>query len=133
MIACGEHTGLDWQDAILPEAPTAPDTLQQAGLTLGFLNGLILRTLYTRGSQLGLDLARQLHLPFKVIEESLRFLKEEKCVEVAGGDLIGRVSYRFNLTELGRRRAQESMKLCAMSARPRCPLKTMSSKRIASL
>ena len=62
---------------------------------------------------LGLDLARLLCLPFKVIEESLGFLKDEKCLEVAGGDLIGRVSYRFNLTELGRRRAQEAMKLCA--------------------
>src|SRR5207244_7444864 len=43
----------------------------------------------------------------------LRFLKDEKCIEVLGGDLIGRVSYRFNLTELGRRRAQDAMKLCA--------------------
>ena len=56
---------------------------------------------------LGLDLARFICLPFKVIEESLSFLKDEKCVEVAGGDLIGRVSYRFNLTELGRRRARK--------------------------
>jgi hypothetical protein len=52
-------------------------------------------------------------LPFKVIEESLRFLKDEKCLEVAGGDLIGRVSYRYNLTELGRRRAQDALTLCA--------------------
>ena len=52
-------------------------------------------------------------LPFKVIEDALRFLKDEKCVEVAGGDLIGRVSYRFNLTELGRCRAQDALKMCA--------------------
>ena len=32
---------------------------------------------------------------------------------MTGGDLIGRVSYRFNLTELGRRRAQDAMKQCA--------------------
>src|SRR5204863_3734576 len=49
----------------------------------------------------------------KVMEEPLRFLKDEKCIEVAGGDLIGRVSYKFTLTELGRRRAQEAMKSCA--------------------
>src|SRR5215468_4914047 len=105
--------GVDWDGAGLPEAPSAPDTLQEAGLTLSFLNDLCLRTLYVRGSQLGLDLARFLCLPFKVLEEALRFLKDEKCIEVAGGDLIGRVSYRFNLTDLGRRRAQESMKGCA--------------------
>jgi predicted ATPase with chaperone activity len=34
-------------------------------------------------------------------------------VEVLGGDLIGRISYRFNLTELGRRRSQDALKQCA--------------------
>jgi predicted ATPase with chaperone activity len=104
---------MEWDAGVLPEAPTAPETLQQAGLTLGFLNDLLLRTLYTRGSLLGLDLSRFLRLPFKIIEDGLRFLKDEKCVEVTGGDLIGRVSYRFTLTELGRRRAQDAMSLCA--------------------
>jgi predicted ATPase with chaperone activity len=103
---------IDWEGAGAPEAPTAPESLKQAGLNLSFLNDLLMRTLYTRGAMLGLDLARFTCLPFKVIEESLKFMKEEKCVEVTGGDLIGRVSYRFNLTELGRRRAQEAMKLC---------------------
>src|SRR5947209_13725977 len=108
-----KQAGLEWEGAGLPEAPSAPESLQESGLTLGFLNDLILRTLYTRGIMLGLDLARFLCLPFKVIEESLAFLKDEKCLEVNGGDLIGRISYRFTLTELGRHRAQDAMKLCA--------------------
>jgi predicted ATPase with chaperone activity len=107
------QNSLDWDAGGLPEAPSAPENLQQTGLTLGFLNELILRTLYTRGGMLGLDLAKLLCLPFKVIEESLHFLKNEKCLEVLGGDLIGRISYRFNLTELGRRRAQDAMEQCA--------------------
>lgn len=104
---------MEWEGAELPEAPSSPDTLQQAGLSIGFLNDLILRTLYTSGAMLGLDLSRALCLPFKVIEEALKFLKDEKCIEVTGGDLIGRVSYRFNLTELGRRRAHDAMRMCA--------------------
>jgi predicted ATPase with chaperone activity len=113
MINTAKPAGMEWEGAELPEAPSAPETLQESGLSLSLLNDLILRTLYTRGGMLGLDLARLLCLPFKVIEEPLRFLKDEKCLEVVGGDLIGRVSYKFNLTELGRRRAQEAMKLCA--------------------
>src|SRR3954452_11436487 len=109
----GSMGSLEWDGGAMPEAPSAPETLQQTGLTLGFLNDLILRTLYTRGSLPGLDLARLMCLPFKVVEESLEFLKRDKCLEVTGGDLIGRVSYRFTLTELGRRRAQDSMKSCA--------------------
>lgn len=108
-----KNINLEWEGAGLPEAPTAPDSLKEAGLSLAFLTDLILRTLYTRGGMLGLDLARFLCLPFKVIEEALKFLKDEKALEVAGGDLIGRVSYRFNLTDLGRTRAQESMTMCA--------------------
>src|SRR5437588_375685 len=113
MVSSAKQVGLDWEGPGMPEAPTAPETLQEAGLSLGFLNDLILRTLYTRGGMLGLDLARMLCLPFKVVEESLEFLKRDKCLEVLGGDLIGRVSYRFNLTELGRRRAQDAMRMCA--------------------
>jgi predicted ATPase with chaperone activity len=113
MVTMQRHNGVEWEGATLPEAPAAPETLLEAGLTLPFLNDLILRMLYTRGALLGLDLARYLCLPFKVIEESLEFLKDDKLIEVTGGDLIGRVSYRFNLTELGRKRAQEAMLHCA--------------------
>jgi predicted ATPase with chaperone activity len=113
MIRTEKQANLDWEDTGIAEAPTAPENLKEAGLTLGFLNDLIMRTLYTRGVMLGLDLARFLCLPFKVIEESLTFLKDEKCLEINGGDLIGRISYRFSLTELGRHRAQDAMKLCA--------------------
>jgi predicted ATPase with chaperone activity len=104
---------MDWDNGMAPEAPSAPETLQQTGLTLGFLSDLILRILYMRGGMLGLDLSRLLCLPFKIVEEALNFLKNEKCIEVLGGDLIGRISYRFNLTELGRRRAQEALEQCA--------------------
>jgi len=113
MVMNSKSANLEWEGAGLPEAPSAPENLKEAGLTLSFLNDLMLRILYVRGGMLGLELARYLCLPFKVIEDSLKFLKDEKCLEVAGGDLIGRVSYKFNLTELGRRRAQDAMKQCA--------------------
>jgi len=108
-----KEVGLEWEGVGLPEAPSAPQSLKEAGLSLQLVNELILRTMYNHGAMLGLDLSRFLCLPFRVIEEPLRFLKDEKCVEVTGGDLIGRVSYRFNLTELGRKRAQEAVKKCA--------------------
>src|SRR5438309_1379935 len=113
---------IDWDEGSAPEAPSAPENLAQTGLNTGFLNDLILKTLYAQGGLLGLDLARLLRLPFKVIEESLGFLKQEKAIEVLGGDLIGRISYRFNLTDLGRRRAQEAMKMCAYCGAAPVPL-----------
>src|SRR4051812_13380947 len=113
---------MDWDAAHAPEAPSAPETLQQTGLTAGYINDAILKMLYNRGALLGLDIAKLMCLPFKVIEESLDFLKRDKCIEVLGGDLIGRVSYRFNLTELGRRRAQDAVKMCAYAGPAPVPL-----------
>src|SRR5947208_12968093 len=109
----GSLSSMEWDAGGMPEAPSAPETLQQTGLTLGFLNDLILRTLYTRGGMLGLDLSRLMCLPFKVVEESLEFLKRDKCLEVLGGDLIGRVSYRCKRPQIGRRRSQDAMRMCA--------------------
>ncbi|MCX7699644.1 MAG: ATPase [Gemmataceae bacterium] len=103
----------DLESLGVPEAPVAPETLKEAGLTPGFVNDMLLRTLYARGAMLGRDLAQFLCLPFKVIRDCLKFLKDEKCIEVSGGDLVGEVSYRFNLTDLGRQRAHEATRQCA--------------------
>src|SRR5215218_948464 len=54
-------------DASAPEAPTPPESLREAGLTLAFLNDLILKALYLRGSMLGRDLGQFMCLPFKVV------------------------------------------------------------------
>jgi len=109
-------------DATAPEAPTPPESLKEAGLTLAFLNDLILKALYLRGTMLGRDLGQFLCLPFKVVKESLKFLKDEKNIEVMGGDLVGEVSYKFSLTDLGRRRSQEAMEMCAYCGPAPVPL-----------
>ena len=96
-----------------PGSTASPESLKEAGLSPGFLCDMLLRTLYTRGPMLGRDLAQFLCLPFKVIREPLRFLKDEKCIQVDGGDLVGEVSYKFSLTDLGRKRAQDAMEQCA--------------------
>lgn len=107
------HAVAEWEPNPAPEAPTAPDTLAEAGLTAGFVGDMILRALYSRGAMLGRDVARLLCLPFKVVRDPLKFLKDEKCIQVDGGDLVGEVSYKFSLTDLGRKRAQEAMEQCA--------------------
>ena len=99
-------------DAPAALAPPAPLTLRQTGLSLGTISDLILKQLYLQGNLLGIQFARQLRLPFTVVEEGLKFLKDDKCIEVASGDLVGPVSYRFNLTDLGRKRAREAFEQC---------------------
>ncbi len=112
-MSLARHAVADWDSNPAPEAPTAPDSLKESGLTAGFLCDMLLRCLYTRGAMIGRDLGQLLCLPFKVVKDPLRFLKDEKCVQIDGGDLVGEVSYKFSLTDLGRKRAQEAMEVCA--------------------
>lgn len=103
----------EWDANPAPEAPLSPESLKESGLTSGFICDMLLRTIYTRGVMLGRDLSQYLCLPFKVIRDPLRFLKDEKLIQVDGGDLVGEVSYRFSLTDLGRDRAKSCMEQCA--------------------
>lgn len=92
--------------------PTSPRSLKESGLTLSQACDLVLKQLYLHGSLLGVDIARNARLPFNVIDECLRFLKDDHAIEVTSGDIIGRVSYRFHLTDLGRSRAKEAFEFC---------------------
>jgi len=99
------------QPACVPPPP-CPTSLSETGLSSAQLCDLVLKQLYLQGNRLGVQLARDVRLPFQVLEEVLRFLKDEKCIEVVSGDLIGPASYRFNLTDLGRHRAREAFDQC---------------------
>ena len=89
-----------------------PKSMAQSGLTLMHICDIILKQLYLQRSQLGIEIARSAHLPFNILDDGLAFLIKEKCIEVASGELIGRASYQFNLTELGRTRAKEAFERC---------------------
>lgn len=92
--------------------PVAPTSLAASGLSLMPLADLVLKQLYLQGALLGVEIARNARLHFTVIEEALVFLKDEKLIEVMSGDVIGRATYRFNLTDLGRARARDAFEQC---------------------
>jgi hypothetical protein len=85
--------------------PTAPTTHQEAGLSLDLLVQLSLKTLHFAGELTGGDLARRLGLNFSVIEPALEALKVQRQVEIGGGTMVGRASYRYRITDAGRQRA----------------------------
>ena len=90
-------------------APRTPRTLSESGLSISQLSDLLLKTLYVHGVLQGSDLARLTRLPFSVVEEPLRIMRDQRLVDVGSSDLAGRVSYRFGLTESGRLRAHEAL------------------------
>lgn len=93
-------------------APRAPESVSDTGLPEPFVADLVLKHLFVQGVCTGFELARRLCVPFSVLEPVLEFLKQEKQVDVTGGQLLGPVSYRFTLTDLGRERARQAMAAC---------------------
>jgi hypothetical protein len=92
--------------------PPSARTLEDTGLNMVMLAELALKFLAVRGYGAGHELAQDVCLPFPIIEPILVHLKEQKLVEVSGGDLMGPISYRFTLTDAGRNRAREAFAAC---------------------
>jgi predicted ATPase with chaperone activity len=85
--------------------PLAPRTYQEAGLSLDLLTQLTLKTLHLSGDLTGLELSARLGLNFSVLEPAIEFLKTQRHLEISGGAIMGRASYRYRITDAGRARA----------------------------
>lgn len=90
--------------------PTAPESLQQAGLPDPDVSALVLKYLHYRRSDTGFRMAAHLGLRLAVIEPLLRQLKQDRMVvykgSAAGGDYI------YELTDLGAEHAVALTKQC---------------------
>jgi predicted ATPase with chaperone activity len=85
--------------------PSAPLTLEEAGLSLDLVLQLALKTLYLSDDLTGVELARRLGLRFPVIEPALDELRGARHIEVASGSLLGPSSYEYRILDAGRARA----------------------------
>jgi predicted ATPase with chaperone activity len=85
--------------------PSSPRTLEEAGLSQDFVTQLILKVMHFSSDITGLELARRVGLEFSALEPVLEFLKRSHQCEVYGGTMLGGPSYRYRITDEGRRRA----------------------------
>jgi len=90
--------------------PKQPKTVEETGLSLGFLVELACKTVYFGGVMSLSSISEQLALPVSVANDVMEFLKKERLAEVKkGGDI--RAAYTYALTDLGRERAREYSQL----------------------
>jgi hypothetical protein len=90
--------------------PKPPKTVEETGLSLGFLVELACKTLYFGGVMSLSALSEKLALPVSVSNDAMDFMKKERLAEVKkGGDI--RAAYTHALTDLGRERAREYLQL----------------------
>jgi predicted ATPase with chaperone activity len=107
MQATAVQTVLEAEPELKDFVPSSPNSLEEAGLTAGLVEQLVLKNLYFRGEILGRDLGKALGLNFSVIEPVIDFLKRSRLVEVKRSSGFGTVSSSFGLSDEGRSRAKE--------------------------
>lgn len=91
--------------------PTAPRSVEEAGLDDQLLVELVAKILYLRGSMPLIALAQQVRLPATIVETICEFMRASRLVEMLRrGDTSGDADY--GLTEHGRARANEFLRKC---------------------
>ncbi len=94
----------------IQELVRAPKSVNETGLQESVLVDLCLKIIHQNGYARGLDIADTIQLPFAdVVEPIIGRIKEEKFVEVRGGQDFGSSTMEYSLTERGRSKVTEAM------------------------
>jgi energy-coupling factor transporter ATP-binding protein EcfA2 len=83
----------------------APTSVQETGLNGDLITQLLIKQLHRSPDCTGVELARRLGLEFSVIEPLLEAMRRLHHCEIAGGGMLGGPSYRYRITDAGRRQA----------------------------
>ena len=99
-------------DSILHEPPPIPKTSEQTGLESNLLLNCLLRTMYVSALQTIPELSEQIKLTRGVVEELLTVAKKDALVEIRGPSAKNFNIMRYALTNGGKERASEALRLC---------------------
>jgi hypothetical protein len=104
MIALGFMSEEDLS-SFFSTAPEVPTTVEDTGLTSTFIIDLIIKhALNMREFNLS-DMATQTRLNLSLIDEAIEKLREDRLVEVKSAGQLSKISYRFALTDAGKKKA----------------------------
>ena len=106
------------------EQPTAPISVADLGLDLGFIADLTLKTLYFAGNASGGELCDRMALPVNVTAEIMGFLRRERLCEVTGGTGLSPATLYYALTDAGLERATSALALSGYVGPAPIPLET---------
>ncbi|MEN6404876.1 MAG: AAA family ATPase [Thermoguttaceae bacterium] len=90
--------------------PTEPMSFGEAQLTDSHVEALVLKFLLARGDATGRDVADQVKLPFAMVEELLREIKEQRLIAHRGSAPMN--DFVYQLSDLGRERARRYTQHC---------------------
>lgn len=91
--------------------PAEPVTMSETGLPSSLIESLVLKRLAVVGQSSGRQLSNDLALPFAILEELFQVLRARQMIVHKSSAPLN--DYYYMLTETGRERAQNYMRLCA--------------------
>jgi predicted ATPase with chaperone activity len=97
------HTGGEFM-------PIEPTSFREAGMTDSEVEALVLKYLLNRGDASGREIADQVRLPFKLIEELLRQMKSDQLIVYKGSAPMN--DYLYTITDMGRERGRRYFEQC---------------------
>lgn len=87
-----------------------PQSIEESGLTVGFLSDLALKLVYFRSEMTSGEIAETVALPYLgVMEHVLDFLKRENLIEITSTRGFGETGYRWVVTGKGSDRAVQAL------------------------
>lgn len=111
LVSLGYITPEDLQ-SFFTMLPHAPANLKETGLELSFISDLMMKHFLFRGEFNLMDLSESVKLPVPVLDAAIETLRRDKLVEVKGAAHYAKVTYKFDITELGKKRAAELLDIC---------------------
>lgn len=91
--------------------PTPVNKIEETGLSLLWLQDLVLKVMYYQGYLTGFKIAEEIALPFSgVVDQICNSLKTEKLIEVRSSQMgLGEGAYQYAITGAGIARAREAL------------------------
>ncbi|MEE9615056.1 MAG: ATPase [Thermodesulfobacteriota bacterium] len=103
---------LEELDTFFNRHPKRPESVQSTGLDLAFISDLALKDVLYKGVFTLQELSDRIKLPVSIVDSAVDVLRRERLVEVMGAAGFSKESYKFKITEGGRKRASELLEVC---------------------
>jgi energy-coupling factor transporter ATP-binding protein EcfA2 len=98
--------------AFFHRAPHPPQTVEETGLDLSFIVDLTLKHVAFLGDFTLPELSARMCLTLPVLEKAIEVLRKKQFVEVKGATQFAKVTWRFTVTDPGKKQAAELIDIC---------------------
>lgn len=109
LVALG-HIDAETLERFFRNIPPLPRNIAQTGLSATFLTDLVLKIAYFQGGAFSLDeLSKKICLPTTVVDELTELARSERLLAIRSAAGFARLTAVYELTDQGRRRADDAL------------------------